>query len=281
MLSPLTYQSVKETKASVASIEGVERPLPAFLRGSWVHFVAALLFGSAVLNVFAVLKATDAGHQVQCALSAAICLIAFVHYQQIFKIRTETGSRESFANSSVAEAYVDALRSSDWALTCPLLIVKLFLLVAPVEPWFEKWGAAGLSVIMVVLGAFTRLGCDDCAARSNKGSDCSLDTLSRLLGAASWICSAVIFAFLLANLYIHIDDNQEKRNILNAFFMTWVIFPAISLIAMFWRLVAGGDDPFPVPLSVIKDLFYGIGDAWTKGVFGIFSFCAAFGIVFP
>ena len=201
------------------------------------------------------------------ALSTIINAVAAYHYYEMIKVRT---------NEKVAidtEWKMGALRHSDWAVTMPLLILKLYALINNPEQDLLLQSvdlSALLACIMVLLGAYVRLGLDEMA---------SWDTMSdyeRLLGPICYLLSWAILVLLLIDLcrtYSGVDNTA----MVYAFFLVWPCYGITACLAAWAR--SGRDSiSYPKNIGLIKDVVYSGLDVFSKAVFAWYTSSAAFGV---
>jgi hypothetical protein len=116
--------------------------VPAFLRASAMRVVAGSMLLGAVFATVAALVSTDGKDKVSCALSAAVCFVAWYHYIKLCKIREQEGSRVTLSkpgeeSSGQAaplkmawqELIADGVRFSDWCVLKPDPFHVCFLLI--------------------------------------------------------------------------------------------------------------------------------------------------------
>lgn len=257
--------------------------VPAFLRASAMRVVAGSMLLGAVFSAIAALVATDAKDRVSCALSTAVCIVAWYHYMKLTKIREQEGSRVTLAKPgevpsgqaaplkwSWLELVTDAVRYSDWSVTLPPLVVELHLMIDGHTHLFSVAWSCLFVVLMVALGAFTRLGTDELVPPAKNENA----TLARAVGFFTFLGSCVCLFFVLFNLLGGLDDDPSNGWVF-AFSLPWIGYGIIALLAIVWRqLDASG---YPEALSVTKDLLFGMLDVWSKAVFAFFVASKALG----
>ena len=178
--------------------------VPAFLRASALRVVAGSQLLGAVFATVAALVTANGKDRTSCALSAAVCVVAFYHYGRLTKVREQDAGRVVLAKPgdeptgqaaplkwAWQELVADAIRYSDWIVTLPPLVVELHLVVDSHTHLFSVAWSCVLVVAMVALGAFTRLGTDELVPPA-KGQNA---TLARLLGFVAFAGSGVCFFF--------------------------------------------------------------------------------------
>jgi bacteriorhodopsin len=257
--------------------------VPAFLRASAMRVVAGSMLLGAIFASIAALVATDAKDRISCALSATVCVVAFYHYIKLTKIREQEGSRVTLAKPgekpsgqaselkwSWQELITDGVRYSDWCVTLPPLVVELHLMIDGHTHMFSVAWSCLFVVLMVALGAFTRLGTDELVPPA-KGENA---TLARAIGFFTFLGSCVCLFFVLFNLLGGLEDDPSNGFVF-AFSLPWIGYGATALLAIVWRqLDASG---YPEALSVTKDLLFGVLDVWSKAVFAFWVASKALG----
>lgn len=272
-------------KGSVLLQKSFDTPhaVPAFLRAATMRVVAGSMLLGAVFATVAALVATDAKDRVSCALAASVCAVAFYHYSRLTKIREQERGRVALAKPgaeptgqaaplkwSWQEMVADGVRYSDWAVTLPPLVVDLHLLVDGHTRLFSVALSCLLVVLMVALGAFTRLGTDELVPPA-KGQSA---TLSRALGFLTFAASGACFFFVMFNLLGGLDADPSNGWVY-AFSLPWSGYGFVALLAIVWRQFDAAG--YPEALSVTKDLLFGILDAWSKAVFAFWVASKALG----
>ena len=138
------------------------------------------------------------------------------HIQTIFtkhKLRNIAGSlrtpfREHFEMFAKQVCCVEALRHSDWAVTMPLLVLKLYALINNPEHdlILQSVDASALcATIMVLLGAWVRLGLDEMAPKDELASRQDLKWADVITGTVAYLVSFALLILLLIDLsLIHI-----------------------------------------------------------------------------
>lgn len=97
---------------SLLKNESSSRPavVPNFLRASALRVVGgSQLLGAAFAGLCTFAAETTEG-QLSCAISAAVCLVAFYHYLKLITIRENAKP----GNEVSTEMACDAIRHSDW-----------------------------------------------------------------------------------------------------------------------------------------------------------------------
>jgi len=122
------------------------------LRVAFAFLAAASLF--ALVATFTYIKAANTAATYVAGLSAIINAVAAWHYNEIVKVRL--GKPISIES----EWMIDVLRHSDWAVTMPLLVLKLYALINNPEHDLilgSVDASALCACIMILLGAYSRL----------------------------------------------------------------------------------------------------------------------------
>ena len=173
-------------------------------------------------------------------------------------------------NRAVAvEIMVDALRHSDWLITLIFLVQKLYFLINAKGPIMGSVeGACLTAVIMVLLGAIARIGTDEFW-------DWKRSMWLSLAGCLCYITSIVLMVLLLVDLG-EASKNIENGTLLRSFFLVWIGYPLVGAVSIIYRTSmyyadSKYDGHYPEWLSTFKDVAYGLLDAWSKGVFALWT----------
>jgi len=257
--------------------------VPAFLRASAIRVVAGSMLLGAVFAAIAALVAPDAKDRVSCALSAAVCIVAFYHYVKLCKIRDQEGTRVTLSKPgevpsgqaselkwSWQEMVADGVRYSDWAVTLPPLVVELHLMVNGHTHLFSVAWSCLLVVLMVALGAFSRLGTDELVPPAKDENA----TLARGIGLFSFLGSCVCLFLVLFNLLSGLGDDPSNGWVF-AFSLPWSFYGITALLAIVWRQFQ--TEGYPEALSITKDILFGFLDVWSKAVFAFWVASKALG----
>jgi len=299
-------------KTNVGHLAMVEHARAA-VRGMLLRIVACTLFAASMLSLFGFLSSNTADTKFLEAVSATVCLIAAWHYREMASIRTCcVGTRRAKPDpndqvdvSAVCELNVDALRYGDWTVTLPLLVVELYAIVGRSYNgefggegksydglWLTPIGAGVLAAVMILLGAFVRLGLDDMSDLIGTRSDdnhtgCWVLTL----GLVPLAGSIVILGVLIADLN-HAAEGLPDSTLLFSFFWIWIGYPIIYIVSLCVRLclVYSSDTSdkadyralhVPEGISIFKDVGYGLLDVWSKAFLSFWVFHSAFANVLP
>ena len=235
-----------------------------------LRIALSFLSSAAGLSLVAVLvyvKGSMAKQAYVAALSTIINLVAAYHYREMLKVR---------ANEKVtidSEWKIEALRHSDWAVTMPLLVLKLYALINnPDEELILQSVdlSALLACVMVLLGAYVRLGLDEMA---------DWDTMSaygRILGLICYLLSWAILVLLLIDL-CETYSGVDNAAVVYAFFLVWPCY-GLSACLSAWARSVGDADGYPKTIGLTKDVVYCGLDVFSKAVFAWYTSSAAFGV---
>tara|TARA_B100001057_G_scaffold455293_3_gene501716 strand:- start:2048 stop:2821 length:774 start_codon:yes stop_codon:yes gene_type:complete len=230
----------------------------------------SFLASSAGLSLVAALTYVQEGTQKQtyvAALSTIINVVAAYHYYEMIKVRS---------NGKVTidtEWRMGALRHSDWAVTMPLLVLKLYgMMNSPGQDLLLQSVdlSALLASIMVLLGAYVRLGLDEMASWA------TMATYQRILGLSCYLASWTILVLLLIDL-CNTYSNIDNKAIVYAFFLVWPCYGVVACLAALARSMRKGDD-YPKNIGLIKDVAYACLDVFSKAVFAWYTSSDAFGV---
>lgn len=231
----------------------------------------SFLLGAALLSVAAVLTYIQSGHAAQtyiASLSAIINCIAAYHYNEMIKLR----SAQKISIST--EWQMDALRHSDWAVTMPLLVLKLYALINNPEQDLLLGGidaSAFVATVMVLLGAYSRLGLDEMQSFS------SMTAGDKLIGLSFYFTSVVLLVFLLIDL-CQSYSGVENETIVYTFFLIWPLYGVVAIGAAYIRQHVPNPGYYPKNLALGKDCAYSALDVFSKATFAWYTSSAAFGI---
>ena len=232
----------------------------------------AFLVGGAVLSTFAALAAIGAGGSAySSALSVAICIVAALHYYEILKLRDRQPSVS-------VEMQVDALRHGDWVITMPLLVLKFYAVIrVPFSAYDSIFSSADVaavaSVLMIVLGAFVRLGLDELSGWKRMTRE------SLFVGLLAYGLSCVCLVLLLVDIS-RAASGHADRPILDSLLFVWVGYPLVAFFASMRRYSDDQTTPYDLNLSLTKDIAYSCLDVYAKGVFALYSASTVFGVEF-
>lgn len=234
------------------------------LRIAFSFLSAATVFSFVATLVY--LQARMSMQTYIASLSTVINLVAAYHYHEMIKLRTAEDL------TSVTEWKIGLLRHSDWAVTMPLLVLKLYAIINNSEQDLILVSvdlSALLACIMVLLGAYVRLGLDELAGWK------FLTDLQKLLGllcyAGSWII-LVLLLIDLCNAYSGVDNTA----IVYAFFLVWPCYGVTACMSALGR--RRSSKFYPKNIALVKDVVYSGLDVFSKAVFAWYTNSAAFGV---
>jgi len=228
----------------------------------------SFLSAAAVFSFVAVLSYVKAGMPMQsyiASLSTIINLVAAYHYNEMIKVRSNSKI------SADTEWRMGALRHSDWAVTMPLLVLKLYSLINNPERDLLLNSvdlSALLATVMVLLGAYVRLGLDELAGWS------TLTAIEKGLGLVCYVGSWVILVLLLIDLCLTYSE-VENSAVVFAFFLVWPCYGVTACVAAWARQ---GSAYYPKNVALLKDVIYAGLDVFSKATFAWYTSSAAFGV---
>ena len=176
----------------------------------------------------------------------------------------------------------------------PFLVMKLYAVIgreyngkeagAPYEGVFlAAESAAAIAALMILLGAFVRLGTDDLADwRVGTGwwacgvcnyGNCNGPGLFAFSGVVALLGSIACFTVLEYEMFTA-SYGMPDRRLLVSFFAIWFGYPAVFIVAMLARNNSSRGElahVFRPELSVAKDVAYGLLDVWSKAVFAFWT----------
>jgi len=247
-----------------------------------VRCVGFFLFSVALFNVLAFFEASTTQERVPCALSVVVNLVAAMHYRTIAWIRMD-----SSLTMTLSAYATDATRYGEWLITLVFLTRKIYFYInlVPFEARREFFlsveAAVSTSVLMIGLGALARLGTDE--MWDWRASPAVKDNSGRLgmcffFGVIPFLGSLACMILLLVDM-TNASYPMEDAILFRSFFLVWIVYPAVALLSAVsrqsWFAVNGQP---PLGANMLKDLAYGLADAWTKGVFGLWTAHAVFGM---
>lgn len=263
------------------------------------RLVTAKLAGTGLVAALAAQSQVATSHYAwTCGLSAAVNLIATVHYVIIVLVRSQImpkkyeiwtigidrnkQEQERVATEVaiyVQETIVDNLRFSDWVATLVLMTLalgadrdKLYkdLPVLTTPTWrLSPWWLAALQVAMVTCGSWWRF-----YASEGRGK-----TLASQIGAAiSFTLGLCIFAIIVYGLLdglwpaLSATDANDATDALfmHILVLVWCGYPAVFIWSYFvnWGVPLG---QYESRASIGKDLGFGSLDVTSKGGLAIYS----------
>ena len=246
----------------------ITMPIRIFaLRTTMGFMVAAALLSIAALLAY-VEAPINAGGAYVAGLSIIITLVAAYHYRAIIHTRMNSGM-----SSRDEEIAIDGLRHSDWFVTLPLLVLKLYKLINNQEQDLILDNAefsALVAMAMVLLGAVARLTLDwGLAIGEMRG-------VQRMLLIGCYVVSCVFLLLLLIDLS-NAQSGSDAPSILWSFFLVWAFYPVVAIGSLLVRSTSGSDTEW---LSAFKDVSYAMLDLWSKAVFAWWTASTAFGVRF-
>ena len=170
-----------------------------------------------------------------------------------------------------------ALRHSDWAVTMPLLILKLYALINNTDRDLLLSSvdlSALLACVMVLLGAYVRLGLDELAGWTDNDPRTKLSTLDKGLGIFCYVGSWIILVLLLVDLCITYSE-VDNTAVVYSFFLVWPCYGVTACVSAWARQ---GNTYYPKNVALLKDVIYSGLDVFSKAVFAWYTSSAAFGI---
>ena len=235
---------------------------------SSLRIAFSFLSAATVFSFVAVLTYVKAGMVQQtytASLSTIICLVAAYHYNEMLKVRTDAKI------TAGTEWRMGALRHSDWAVTMPLLVLKLYSLINNPERDLLLNSvdlSALMATVMVLLGAYVRLGLDELAGWN------TLTALDKGLGLLCYVGSWVILVLLLIDLCLTYTE-VENSAVVFAFFLVWPCYGVTACVSAWARQ---GSAYYPKNVALLKDVVYAGLDVFSKAVFAWYTSSAAFGV---
>lgn len=241
-------------------------PLRAFI----IRATFSFMFTAFLLSASAFVSHVHAGNTHSsyiAALSVVITLVAAYHYHEILAVRTH-GTGMTFAQTEVV---VDGLRHSDWLVTLPVLVLKLYSLIGnSKDAFFVKDNvelSALLAMLMVLLGGFATLGLQGNVVWQ-VGYNGAQTVIHIVLYAASWL----ILAGLLVDLEsVHSASNAE--GVIRSFYWVWIGYGIISTGSALAKKTRYTEE-----LSIFKDVGYALLDLWSKAIFAWYTASLAYDV---
>lgn len=257
-----TFSKPTYTQARPLSDDHYEH-LAEVVRLLFVNAATGSMLGGAALAGLAAFKNAD----IQCALSSAICLVAYFHYSKIYAVRAGGVARLalqlhhnsatahddhndtfSFRHRMTDEALADAYRYSDWLVTLPLLAWDVQAMADREHLTFSAPAAGGLLAGCVAFGACARFGFEQ-------------SLLKLMLYLASWACLVPV----LVDLWSH-----NPSHILVAFTAPWIAYGVVTGIAVV-AAPSSVDAHTHWRVSVFKDVSFAALDVWSKACLAVYS----------
>lgn len=243
-----------------------EKSTVVVLRIAFAFLLAATLFSG-----IAALRYVKAGTPEQtyiAALSMIINAVAAYHYFEIIKLRT------SATITITTEWRIEVLRHADWAVTMPLLVLKLYALINNPDHdlILQSVDASALcSTIMVLLGAYVRLGLEEMAlVKKMKWTDI-------VAGIGCYLVSFALLILLIIDLFRAYEGVANTESIVYAFFLVWPCYGLTHAVACFFKQKLNMDEMYyPKQLALTKDVLYSGLDVFSKAVFAWYTSSMAF-----
>jgi Kef-type K+ transport system membrane component KefB len=234
------------------------------MRTNLVRVVAGGMLLSAAASALAVTTFQHHAHAAPktaaCAVSAAICLVAFYHYAKIIDLRRHS--------HTTADQHVDAVRYSDWLVTLPALALEINLVQHANDTDTAlsqtlKW--ALLLAGVVLCGGLGRFGTHDFANSSEERDDTPLSLLAGVIAyGVAWGCLIIII----------VDAIHKEYNL--TFIIPWTAYGAVAIgVALANNLQLQDHQT----LGYVKDVSYGLLDLWSKAVLGLWTTAKAMEIL--
>ena len=106
-----------------------------------------------------------------------------------------------------------------------------------------------------------------------------------MTGLLALIGSLLCFLFLQFDLWSAVYG-IPNRALLVSLFASWIGYPIVFVYCILYRIYIVGKETnrdeyasrFPESLSLLKDVFYGLLDAWSKGIFALWTAYTVFGM---
>tara|TARA_B100000767_G_C19611495_1_gene470051 strand:+ start:161 stop:640 length:480 start_codon:yes stop_codon:yes gene_type:complete len=153
----------------------------------------------------------------------------------------------------------------------PLLVLKLYALINNPEQdlILNTVDASALcSVVMILLGAYARLGLDELREFRQ------MSNLDQILGIASYTGSVVLLCLLMIDL-VNAYSSVANTTVVFSFFLVWPLYALTALGSVLFRQ---RKVTYPANLALAKDLVYSGLDIFSKAVFAWHTCSAAFGV---
>lgn len=265
------------------------------LRVAFAFLASASLFALAATLTY--IKAANTAATYVAALSAIINAVAAWHYNEIVKVRT---SQSVSVNS---EWTIDALRCafltepctipnpslcaqkqnvcpaamcrhSDWAVTMPLLILKLYALINNPEHDLilgSVDASALCATLMILLGAYSRLGLDELSNYNG------MSRFGFTVGIFAYLGSVALMILLLIDL-VNAYSGVENTTLVFTFFLVWPCYALVAFTAIWFRQGGESAERYPKYIALAKDLCFAALDVFSKAVFAWHTCSAAFGV---
>ena len=263
------------------------------LRVAFAFLAAASLF--ALVATFTYIKAANTAATYVTALSAIINAVAAWHYNEIVKVRVgqaisidtewvidalryvvtkQTQTYNPHWISAALESWISDCRHSDWAVTMPLLILKLYALINNPEHDLilgSVDASALCATLMILLGAYSRLGLDELSNYNG------MSRFGFTVGIFAYLGSVALMILLLIDL-VNAYSGVENTTLVFAFFLVWPCYALVAFTAIWFRQGSGSSERYPKYIALAKDLCFAALDVFSKAVFAWHTCSAAFGM---
>ena len=264
-MKKVTPEPDDEEELEYERLEKIEEKSTIYpLRIAFSFLSAATVFSFVATLIY--LQARMLKETYIASLSTVINLVAAYHYYEMIKLRT----KEEI--TSVTEWRIGLLRHSDWAVTMPLLVLKLYAIINNPDQELilrNEDLSALLACIMVLLGAYVRLGLDELAGWR------FLTDLQKLLGLLCYGGSWTIVVLLLVDL-CNAYSGVNNTAIMYAFFLVWPCYGVTACVSAWLRRKSSKF--YPKNIALVKDVVYSGLDVFSKAVFAWYTNSAAFGV---
>lgn len=247
-------------------------PLTMPIRIFVLRVTMGFMLAAALLSTAALLAYVEAPINVKGAyttgLSIIITLVAAYHYRAIIQTRLNSGM-----SNRDEEIAVDGLRHSDWFVTLPLLVLKLYSIINnPGQDLIldNAEFSALVAMAMILLGAVARLTLDwGLSIGEMRG-------VQRTLLVGCYLVSCVFLVLLLIDLS-NAQSGSDAPSLIWSFFLVWTFYPVVAIGSLFVRSTSSAESEW---LSAFKDTSYAALDFWSKAVFAWWTASTALGVRF-
>jgi len=188
--------------------------------------------------------------------------------------RSWTRSSSSWTRHAPCARVTTTFRHSDWAVTMPLLILKLYALINNPEHDLilgSVDASALCATLMILLGAYSRLGLDELSNYNG------MSRFGFTVGIFAYLGSVALMILLLIDL-VNAYSGVENTTIVFAFFLVWPCYALVAFTAIWFRQGGGSSERYPKYIALAKDLCFAALDVFSKSVFAWHTCSAAFGV---
>ena len=268
-----SYTYMSKTTPKETSVAAKLRPMRTFILRvtTFLHVSALVLSLAALVTYVQASPLANTAGAYTAALSSIITFVAAYHYRVILKVRT---NKDGAAMSSRDEELeVDGLRHSDWLVTLPLLVLKLYHVINnPTQDLFFDNAelSALMAMLMILFGAIARLALDWGLPFGEMGD------VQRVFVCLCYLISIILLIVLLVDLG-NATSGSDASSIIWSFFLLWIGYPIVAIGSFFARSSQNTNDAW---LSFFKDVAYACLDTWSKAVFAWWTASRCFGIHF-